>query len=212
MVLRLDKRAVWGYHVLMRQDVAEYLTLAYKGELAIRDADHGKVNKWAKDTTKLLVERLKDQLGTADKPIYTTNIIGQIKEKKRPSKIPDVISKYIGNLGGKFDEKTFEYTLPENISFEQALNGAKVLMARAFDFHMYPKALWMMASIATGLITLVCAYVVWLKIDDYINLGIFIGMLFLFAAFAWKTVKYEKFPDVAAKVRERVIRSKSMPE
>ncbi|NTU61510.1 MAG: hypothetical protein HGA95_04215, partial [Caldiserica bacterium] len=79
----------------MRQDVAEYLTLAYKGELAIREADHDRVNKWAKDTTKLLVERLKDQLGTPDKPVYATNLIGQVKEKKRPSKIPEIIGKFI---------------------------------------------------------------------------------------------------------------------
>ena len=196
----------------MRQDVAEYLTLAYKGELAIRDADNSKVNKWAKETTKLLVERLKDQLGTPDKPVYTTNIIGQVKEKKRSTKIPDVIGKYISSLGGKFDENTLQYWLPENVSFEQALLGAKVLMARAFEFHMYPKALWMMAAIATGLLTLVCAYVVWLKFDDYINLAISICMLALFVACTWKTVKYEKFTDAAAKVRGRVIRSKSMPE
>lgn len=196
----------------MRQDVAEYLTLAYKGELAIRDADHTKVSRWAKETTKLLVERLKDQMGTPDKPVYMTNIIGQVKEKKRPAKAPDVIGKFITNLGGKYNDSNYEYMLPENISFEQAIIGAKVLMGRAFEFHMYPKALWMMGAVATGVITLVCGFIVWLNTSDLINIGIFVAMLALFAACAWKTIKYEKFSDVAAKIRSRVIRSKSMPE
>lgn len=196
----------------MRPDVAEYLTLAYKGELAIREAEPTKVNRWAKETAKLLVERLKDQMGTPDKPVYATNILGQVKEKKRPTRIPDVVGKFISSLGGKFDDRTYEYTMPDKITYEQALMGAKILMGRAFEFHMYPKALWMFGTIATGVITVVSAYIVWLNMSDFINIGIFVGMLAIFAICAWKTFRYEKFSDAATIVRSRVIRSKSMPE
>lgn len=196
----------------MRQDVAEYLMLAYKGELAIRDADKGKINRWANDTAKLLVERLKEQIGTPDKPVFTTNLIGQVKEKKRDIKIPDVIKKFITSIGGSFNETSIEYTLSENTTYDQALMGAKVLMGRAFEFHMYPKALWMIGGITTGILTFVCAYIVWLNMSDLINIGIFVCILALFVTCIWKIIKYEKFSDAAAKIRSRVIRSKSMPE
>jgi hypothetical protein len=197
----------------MRPDVAEYLTLAYKGELAIREAKQETVNRWAKDTAKLLVERLKKQLGAPDLPVYRSNMIGQVVEMKRSkTKIPPIIPKFISQLGGVFDANTFNYNIPPNVTFENAILGAKVLMERAFEFHMFPKALWGMAAILTGVLSLASAYVVYLRYDDWINVGILVGMIGLFVLCAFKTIRYQKFSDAAKIVRDRVIRSKSIPE
>lgn len=196
----------------MRQEVAEYLTLAYKGELAIREADTKKVAAWAKGTAKTLVERLKEQMGEPDKPVYTANIIGQVKERKRPTNVPPVISKFITSLGGTFNEKTFDWTMPETIDFEKGLLGAKILMGRAFEFHMFPKALWITGAIATGLLMIVSAIVVYLRPIDWINIAIMVAFALLMALCIFKAFKYENFQNIAKTIRERVIKSKSIPD
>lgn len=196
----------------MRQEVAEYLTLAYKGELAIREADTKKVASWAKETTKTLIERLKDQLGEPDKPVYTSNIIGQIKERKRPTNIPPIISRFITSLGGTFNEKNFDWSLPEKIDFEKGLLGAKILMARAFEFHMFPKALWIVGAITTGLLMIVSAVVVYLRPFDWVNIAIMVAFALLMALCIFRAFKYENFQIVAKTIRDRVIKSKSIQD
>ena len=196
----------------MRQEVAEYLTLAYKGELAIREADTKKVAAWAKDTTKTLVDRLKEQMGEPDKPVYTANIIGQVRERKRPTNIPPIISKFITSLGGTFNQKTFDWTLPEKIDFEKGLLGAKILMERAFEFHMFPKALWITSAITCGLLAIVSGIVVFLRPYDWANIAIMAAFVLLTALCTFKALKYENFKSVAKIVHDRVTRSKSIPD
>jgi hypothetical protein len=196
----------------MRPDVAEYLTLAYKGELAIREAKQESINRWAHETAKTLVERLKEELGTPDRPVYVSNIIGQVKEKKRKTGVPPVVPKFITQLGGTFDSANLSYNLPQDIKTENALLGAKVLMGRAFEFHMYPKALWGMAAIGTALMTIVSAYTVMVNYTDWINIAIFVCCTALCSICAFKFFRFESFQSVAKTIRDRVIRSKSMPE
>lgn len=201
---------------------AEYLILAYHGEIAIKTTNSKVIHKWAVETVDNIFNRydyVKNNKAMRDISSPSQSIIRMfIPQRKYPKPRPkkmrrdyslEFIETIVSSMGGRLDNSESRYHIPESApNYEQALATLKLLMKRAFELQIIPKGLWMYSMIIM-LALFLCSGLILIFNRSFIEYAM-AGICLLFGLYSfirWRSLP--SFKDVAKTIRDLVYSNKN---
>lgn len=192
----LKNRILYGMQT--SPEVAEYLVLAYKGELAIKSADVSKVRQWALVACEAIATKYKNACGQ-----YLLN-----HPKAKEAKVSrDFVDAFFDAIGATID-KECSFDLPDGApTMNQAIKAARILSAHAYELQSFPKFAWGLASVIFGMLFVASAFSLWFS-KDFTGWVIFASTLLFtaYSVYSWR--QYQGFDRASREIKDRVERSK----
>ncbi len=193
-----------------------YLSVVYKGEIALKQANTSLLHEWAQDSLSDIYEvylKTQEFASYNQAPSFSETLSdtmrilpGNPKKERKPKKLKkDYSMEFLETLtramGAKMNPEKDGFELADGSpSYSEALSGIKLLMGRAHSIQMVPKGIWLIGVLVSSILFLLSGVLLFFRTQftEFLLLGSTL-ILLIYCFVKWKS--YPSFPEVAEYIK-----------
>ncbi|MEZ4812762.1 MAG: hypothetical protein R2883_04645 [Caldisericia bacterium] len=194
-----------------------YLSIVYKGEIILKQANMALLHTWAEDSLSDIYEvYLKtqefasyNQVPSFSETLSETMRIlpGNPKKERKQKKVKrdysmEFLETLTKSMGGKMNPEKDGFELSDDSpSYSEALSGIKLLMSRAHNIQMVPKGIWFIGVFVSSILFLLSVLLLFYRTQftEFLLLGSTL-ILLIYCFLKWSS--YPNFPEVAEYIKD----------